>query len=78
MEAQKIIGDLLFVLIGMLLLIFNKQIGSFAKEYLDVPVGLKVLTLNLWFPRANTILVGFFLTIIGLWGFYDEIVVSIK
>lgn len=70
MEVKVIVADLLVFLLGLTLLIFNKQIGKFADIF---SFGLRVLEWPSWILRMSVILVGSFFVLIALLGLIDQI-----
>ncbi len=74
MDAKVIAGDVIVLLIGLLLLIFNKQIGRFSEEKLANLYGTKIEKMISWFPRLNTIVIGLLFTIGGLYNLINYII----
>lgn len=59
-------------LCGVIIVVFNRSIGDFAKKY-DPFIEHSQLLSSLYFPRASAVVVGLLLVIGGVFRLIDEI-----
>jgi hypothetical protein len=69
MEITRIAILSLISLTGIVILIFNKQIGEYAEKNFRIFHSLPVP----WFPRLNAIAVGVLITVAGIANLIDEL-----
>jgi hypothetical protein len=70
MQLSKLAGPLFLLVIGSLLLVFNKPIGNFGRASFGFTLGIKFIERVPWFPRLSDLTIGlFFVTgaILDLW-----------
>jgi hypothetical protein len=69
MDIGALLFSSVFLLIGLILLIFNKRVGLFLYNNQD-----KLLAdFSFWNPRMHTLIVGTILTIGGIYGILEGI-----
>lgn len=68
MIDKNLIVDTAVIVIGIVLLLFNKRIGDFSEKYLSMRSLGRGWP---WFPRLNAIILGIWFVVGGIIGIYD-------
>ena len=68
-----ITSNIITLLIGVFLLIFNKRLGKFLDKNFRNLYGLEIEKITPWYPRLNVIVIGSLFTVGSILSLVDQI-----